>query len=271
MKGYSTREIAELLDIPEASIRDYARSGIVSPVRGPKNTYQFQFQDLVLLRTARALGKTGIRHGKVLRVLQVLKDSLSDQRPLTSLRIAGSGSEVVVQDRDLLVNPESGQFHINFDLADGQGRVASIPHRPGMALESMTANDWFDLGIDLEIASPKDAPNAYRRALALDGEHIDAHINLGRLLQEASHLQEAGEHYEKALRLDADNLLAAFNLGTLYEEKGQLRQAIRAYKLAASLADAHYNLSRLYEQLEQPAKALLHLKAYLAMRDSHPS
>ena len=271
MKGYSTREIAELLDIPEASIRQYARSGIVNPARGPKNTYEFQFRDLVVLRTARALGETGIRRGKVLRVLQVLKDSLRDKRPLTSLRMEGTGSEVVVQDQDQLINPESGQVHMDFDQALDKAEVASMPYRPGMAIEGMTSDDWFDMAIDLEKASPADALDAYRRALALNGEHVDAHINMGRLLQEASELQEATRHYEEALRLDPDNLLAAFNLGTLYEETGQIRQAIQAYKMAASLADSHYNLFRLYEQLEQPANALLHLKAYLAMVEDSAS
>ena len=270
MKGYSTQEIAEFLEMPEVAIRGYARSGIISPVRGPKNTYQFQFQDLLILRTAKALQETGIRYSKVLRVLQVVKDSLRDQRPLTSLRIEGAGNDIVIHDQDQLINPESGQLHMNFSASEDQGVVASLPHRAGEDLEGMTSEDWFDLAIDLEAISPKDASGAYRRALELDSEHANAHINLGRLLQEASNLKDARTHYEEALRIEPDNLLAAFNLGTLFEETGQIRKAIHAYKKASSLADAHYNLSRLYEQLGQPAAALLHLKVYHTMTDSPP-
>ena len=267
LKGYSTQEIVELLEIPEATIRGYARSGIVSPGRGPKNTYEFQFQDLVMLRTAKALQEAGIRQGKILRVLQVLKDSLQDDRPLTSLRIEGSGSEVVIHDRDGIVNPESGQVHMDFSHPNEQGSVESLPWRTGEDVQTMSAEDWFDLAIDLETSSPKDAPAAYRRVLDIDSRHAEAHINLGRLLQESGSLRDAGRHYEEALRIEPDNMLAAFNLGTLHEETGRLREAIDAYKMASGLADAHYNLSRLYEQLGEIKNALMHLKVYHLMVD----
>ena len=53
--GYSTREVATLLGLSEAQIRSCARAGFVAPRVGPRGELLFSFQDLVLLRTAKAL------------------------------------------------------------------------------------------------------------------------------------------------------------------------------------------------------------------------
>ena len=105
------------------------------------------------------------------------------------------------------------------------------------------------------------------RALELDPYHSDAHVNLGRLLQEAGEFDAAEEHYNHALTSEPDNVLAAFNLGTLFEDMGRVEDAINAYKGASNLADAHYNLSRLYELVGEHAEALKHLKTYRSLID----
>ena len=107
------------------------------------------------------------------------------------------------------------------------------------------------------------------RALELEADHSDAHVNLGRLLQEAGEHESAEDHYKQALASEPDNVLAAFNLGTLLEDFGRINDAIDAYKLANSFADAHYNLSRLYELVGQHTKALKHLKTYRTLLDQH--
>ena len=53
MKGFSTREVAEVLGLPTAKILSWTRSGLLTPERGPKGAYLFSFQDIVLLRTAK--------------------------------------------------------------------------------------------------------------------------------------------------------------------------------------------------------------------------
>ena len=121
--------------------------------------------------------------------------------------------------------------------------------------DQLSSDDWFDLGVDLEAVSPEDAPAAYLRALELDPYHSDAHVNLGRLLQEAGEYEAAEEHYNRALDAEPDNVLAAFNMGTLFEDMGRVQDAITAYKRATNLADAHYNLSRLYELVGEHAEA----------------
>lgn len=270
MKGYSTRDVAELLELQPKTIREIARSGILDPERGPGQQYRFSFQDIIILRTAKELLDAGVRKSHVNRTLIRLKSDLPSNRPLTSLRVTGDGGAVVVHDHDQLYNPESGQIHFNFSIADLAGTVAPLARQAAEEAEQsdqLSSDDWFDLGVDLEAVSPEDAPAAYMRALELDPEHADAHVNMGRLLQEVGEYETAEEHYRRALDAEPENLLAAFNLGTLYEDMGRIQEAIGAYKQASSFADAHYNLSRLYELVGEHAEALRHLKTYRTLID----
>ena len=270
MKGYSTREVAELLEIPPNVIRDIARAGVLDPARTAGNHYRFDFQDIIILRTAKELLKSGLKRSQVNNALFRLKTKLPSNRSLTSMRISGDSGAVVIQEENKVYNQDSGQLHFNFTVADLAGTVAPLAKQAAEEAEQndqLTSDDWFDLGVDLEAVSPEDAPAAYLRALELDPNHSDAHVNIGRLLQEASENKAAEEHYNQALEAESDNILAAFNLGTLFEDMGRIEDAISAYKRASNLADAHYNLSRLYELVGEHSQALKHLKTYRKLID----
>ena len=132
--------------------------------------------------------------------------------------------------------------------------------------EPLSADGWFDLGIDLEPCAPDEAREAYHHALAMDSRHAEAHVNLGRLLQEAGLRVEAVWHYRSALAAKPGYPTATFNLGTALEELGRPAEAMAAYRRAvgadAEFADAHFNLSRLYERAGKRAAALRHLRTY---------
>ena len=270
MKGYSTRDIAELLELSSETIREIARAGILDAERTPGQQYRFSFQDVIILRTAKELLNAGVRRSQINKTLYKLKSRLPTSRSLSSLRITGDAGDVVIKEDDQVYNPESGQIHFNFAVADLAGTVAPLARRAikdAEVSEQLTSDDWFDLGVDLEAVSPEDAPAAYLRALELDPYHSDAHVNLGRLMQEAGEYRTAEQHYTKAMNAEPDNVLAAFNLGTLLEDMGRVQDAISAYKKATSFADAHYNLSRLYELVGQHSEALKHLKTYRTLID----
>lgn len=270
MKGYTTGEVAELIGLPQETIREIARAGVLAPDRSPGQRYRFSFQDIIVLRTAKELMGSGIPKARINHVLYGLKQSLPSNRPLTSLRITGAGSEVLLRENDQLVNPESGQTHFDFAIADLAGTVAPLARKAAEEAvqgEELSPDDWYDLGVDLEAVSPDDAPAAYERALELDPMHADAHVNLGRLMQENGSYERAETHYEKALLAEPDNVLAAFNLGTLLEDLGRIHDAITAYKRAPEFADAHYNLSRLYELVGEHTEALKHLRTYRSLID----
>ena len=270
MKSYTTRDVANLLGLSEAQVRSHARVGYLAPDRGPRNSYRFSFQDLVLLRAAEALRDARIAPRRIRRALRALSRELPAGRWLSGMRISSEGDRIVVRDGGAAWNPESGQLLLDFRVADLAGQAAPVARRLAHAArrseEPLTADQWYDLGTDLEAAAPDDARDAYARAVALDPRHASARVNLGRLLQDAGRPAEAAEQYRAALAARPRHPTAAFNLGTALEDLGRRLEAIEAYREALEadddFADAHFNLARLYEQTGRRAAALRHLKAY---------
>ena len=72
MKGYTTREVAEVLGLPTSKILSWTRSGLVTPQRNSRGAYLFSFQDLVLLRTARDLLAQDVPARRVSEALEAL-------------------------------------------------------------------------------------------------------------------------------------------------------------------------------------------------------
>ena len=100
---------------------------------------------------------------------------------------------------------------------------------------SSTHEGWYELACEVEISDPEEAQEAYERAIALDPNHADAHVNLGRLLHEQKAPAAAEKHYRAALNADPEHDTAAFNLGVALEDLGRMREATEAYELALAL------------------------------------
>lgn len=270
MTGYTTRDVAELIGLSTSSVRAWARSGLLSPDRGPGHAYRFSFRDLVVLRTVRELLDADIPPAKVRRSLESLREELPGGRPLTSVRIQADGERVLVRGDDRTMwDPHSRQFQIDFDVAELVEEAAPIARRAAeerIQAGDLEADDWYDLGVDLELVAPVEAANAYRRALELAPDHVEAHLNLGRLVHEAGDALAAAEHYRLALQHAPDSAIAAFNLGVALEDLGEEETAIdlygRAIRLDPRHAEAHYNLARLLERAGRSDQALRHLSDY---------
>jgi tetratricopeptide (TPR) repeat protein len=271
MKGYTTRDVESLIGLSRRQSREYGRSGLLDPDRGPGNRYLFSFQDLVLLRTAKELLDANVPQRRILRSLRRLKHQLPTDRALTEVRIFAEGEDVVARDEDRVWDPESGQFRFVFDVADLAAQVEPLDTAAlARVAEDTPAADWLDLGLELESHAPAQAREAYEKVLELEPDHVDALINLGRLLQEDGELEAAVVHYRRALQAAGGNAPpAAFNLGLALEDLGRERAAMDAYHAAlaadAAFADAHYNLARLYERTGDRVSALRHLKSYRAL------
>ncbi len=262
--------MARLLGLSPRQVRSLARGGFLLPTRGPRNTYRFSFQDLVLLRTAKSLSDARVPARRVRRALRELARTLPRGRQLSEVRLQADGQRVVVRDRDQLWQPESGQLIFDWTVAPLATRAAPIARRHARRVMERDAehssDEWFDLGLDLEAVDLGEALVAYAKALEREPEHADAHVNLGRLLQMVGEMEEAANHYREALRHAPTHATAAFNLGTLLEDQGKLPAAIAAYERAIAidnrLADAHFNLSRLYEKAGKKQAAFQHLRTY---------
>lgn len=273
MKGFSTREVAEVLGLPASKILAWTRSGLLTPQRGPRGAYFFSFQDIVLLRAARDLLDSDVPARRVRAALEALREQLPVGRPLSAVHISAVGDRILVRDEDAVWEPDSGQLAMDFSVAEVAERAEPHVRR---ALESqaaaadMSADDWYDAGLDLEAVSAESAMAAYREALACDAGHPDAHVNLGRLLHEEGDLVAAERHY-RAAAADPHGARARYNLGVALEDQGRLDEAMAAYRDALgvddTLAAAHFNLSRLHEAKGEEADALNHLAAYKRLLD----
>jgi tetratricopeptide (TPR) repeat protein len=270
MRSYTTRDVAELLGLPPRQVRAFARAGLVDAARGPGHAYRFSFQDLVLLRAAKGLAAADIPMRRIRRALELLKAELPAGRSLSEVRITAQGDEVVVRDGATAWEPSSDQIVLDFEVAELATRVEPLAEGV-VALEAhdddgRDADDWYDMALELEAYAPVEARRAYERALELDPSHVDAHVNLGRLLHQAGHADDAETEYRRALALNAAYATAAFNLGTALEDLGRPVEAIQAYEQALDsdpgMADAHFNLSRLHEQQGDRLAALRHLRRY---------
>ncbi len=262
-----------MLGLSPSQIRAYATKGFLDPERGDRGELRFGFRDLIILRTAGELSAARIPQRKVRRVLELLREQLPAGRSLTGVRITADGERVVVRDGETVWNPESGQSLFDFSVAELAAKSAPLLMRnvrearenPG----EVTAEEWYDLACDLEMTSAEEAKDAYERALALEPEHADAHVNLGRLLHEEGAPAAAELHYRAALEADPGHDTAAFNLGVALEDLGRIDDAIAAYRKALALdpgnADAHYNLAGIFERRGEKQAALRHLKSYRAL------
>jgi tetratricopeptide (TPR) repeat protein len=267
MKGFSTREVAEVLGLPTSKILSWARSGLLTPERDPKGAYVFSFQDIVLLRAAKDLLDSDVPARRVRVALEALREQLPVGRPLSAVHISAVGDRVLVRDDSAVWEPDSGQLTMDFAVADVAVAAGPAARRAMAELPTaeMSADDWYDTGLDLEAVEPKSAVAAYREALAREPAHADAHVNLGRLLHEAGDLGAAERHYRAAADADAEDGRARYNLGVVLEDQQRDDEAMDAYRDALrvddGLAAAHFNLSRLHEARGE-AQALSHLAAY---------
>jgi tetratricopeptide (TPR) repeat protein len=267
--GYGIREAARLLGLSAHQIQSYVRAGFLSPRRGDRGGFRFSFQDLILLRTAKELS-SHLPPRRVRRALERLRSQLPRGKALSAMRITAEGEEIVVRDGRTAWNPTSGQTLLDFEVSELASEVAPLVRRaaeearePGVRLE---ADDWYELGCDLEHSDPEQARDAYRRCLEIDPLQVDAHINLGRLLHEDGEVAPAEIHYRIALMGRSEDVTAAYNLGVSLQDLGRFEEAIRAYEQAIAndpeCADAHYNLAQVCEALGRRQRALRHLQIY---------
>ncbi|MGE5178195.1 MAG: tetratricopeptide repeat protein [Bacteroidota bacterium] len=327
MRQFSTEEAARILHASEPRVRTWARMGGVVPRPGSDGRPQFTFQQLLLLRTTRGLLESGVSPRRIRRIWTSLRRQLTDDRPLTSIRILASGNRAVAWDGTAPWQPDSGQFLLDFDAESVKGHagsgeapraaesqssdatIAMVPDRPKRAARvaevlplrpdgvrgdgatwqaagperleidadrtnesadskadaTLSAEQWFHLGCELESSSPLEARQAYLQAIDADPEYADAHLNLGRLDHKAGALGSAEARYRRAIECDPQDATAHFNLGVLLEDRQCPQAAADAYARAIEcdpdFADAHYNLGLVLDELGRRAEAMQHLIA----------
>jgi tetratricopeptide (TPR) repeat protein len=240
----------------------------VKPARGARREFRFSFQDLIVLRTARALIDAKIPRQRIHRSLERLRRELPDSMPLSGLSISAVGDHVVVRDGESRRQVDSGQYLLGFDLSVQDGVLQVVEHRepPAVAAPAAPAHDWFAQALALESSDPQAALAIWQRAVDEDPQDAGAWTNWGRLLHEQGRRQQAAEVYRRALAQVGADALLLFNQAVLLEDLGDAAAALAAYRSALEqdpdLADCHYNLARLYESMGLAQHAIRHLGQY---------
>src|SRR5262249_11397744 len=253
------------------------------------------YEVVVVLATSRSVRESGVPMGRIRGVWASLREQLAAGLPLTSITVHADGEEIVATDGRGSWRPDSGQVLLDFQTSEIAERVADMPGPgrrriatradltpvgddaraaapPGAAgagrepaERGLSADEWYEIGCELETSAPGQAREAYQRALALDPLMAAAHVNLGRQLHVAGERGRAEPHYREAVKLDPDDPTPHFNLGVLLEELGRRDEAVLAYRQAIlrgpDLADAHCNLGLLLEKVGQRQEAVRHLMA----------
>jgi tetratricopeptide (TPR) repeat protein len=261
MHEYSQADLTRLFRLSKTLLRSLVQAGYITrPARTGKTRYSFQ--DLLILRTASALQGARIPAAKITKALGNIRASVSPGAMLSALIVSSSGKDLVVREGAQTWEVSSGQFALPLE-ATKAATVSNLSGAKRSAGPAEQANAHYARGHALEETDLVAARAAYLTALDLQSDHIDARINLGRLLHLAGELEAADRVYRQARSASA---VLSYNLAILLEDMNREAEAAAAYRDALAqdpqLHDAHFNLSRLYERTRQPREALQHLLAY---------
>ncbi len=301
MQNYSMRDVERVLQLPRSTLHGLVKLGFVRPTRGPRRQFLFSFQDLIILRAARALVQANIPRRRIRQSLGQLRERLPEAVPLSGLAICAVGDRVVVREGANHWQADDGQYLLGFEVSVQNGILQMIEHKQarataparggaaaGAAAEAgaagagsgeaegvVSSDDWFTEGLRLESTHPSAALAAYAHAAEAAPANSAAWINWGRLLQESGQARAAERVYRRALEHCATDSLLLFNLAVALEDLGDGEAALAMYHAAISqdpnFADCHYNLARLYESAGKTQHAIRHLGQYrrLVTRNEH--
>jgi tetratricopeptide (TPR) repeat protein len=260
MQEYSLADLRRLFGLPPALIRKLGDAGYITQAASRRKS-QYSFQDLLVLRMAGALKAAKISSPKIAAALGKVRAVLPPGQALPAIALAASGKDVAVREGSREWEA-SGQYALPLVINAKAGRIAQLKRTDEVSTASL-AHDHYARGHVLEDTDLVAARAAYLAALRIQEDHLEARINLGRLLHLDGQLKEAEKLYRQA---KSSSALLSFNLAILLEDLGREEEAIAVYGDALArdplLHDAHFNLFRLHEKANRPREALRHLLAY---------
>lgn len=118
-----------------------------------------------------------------------------------------------------------------------------------------------------------EAEAAYRRALVIKPDYVDAHGNLGNLLHESGRLPEAEAAFRRALDLNPHQFGVQYNLANMLMQAQRLPEAEAEYRhvltIKPTFAEAHNNLAILLIASERLPEAEAAFRRALALKPDY--
>lgn len=254
----TNRDLKRRYGLSIATIRFLKKLGYLRDTSG-----NYDFKELSVIRTLGALQAADVSTRAIHHALTHLKPWLSERLSVTRLSLRACDKNVRICDGTAFWEPASGQYGLPLEVDRVQSNIINMTKRKKTPKAIDNAHDHYLRGADLESNDAIAAREAYEACIKGDCTHMNARINLGRLLHQEGKHREAEVVYRAAT--DADAVLL-FNLGVLLEDQGRPDDAACAYRDALAhdpgMADAHFNLALLHEHTGETQAAFRHLLAY---------
>lgn len=224
----------------------------------------YTFRELVLLRMVSALKAAHLSTRTINRALRELQPWMDEEYSTSRIALNATAEGIRVRDGLTLWEPSTGQYTLPLQAVQFESQVVPMmTHDQLMKNRQDAAHAHYLRGSALEEEDPMGARAAYESCLAGDCGHLQARINLGRLLHAAGLLCEAEAIYRAH---EEPNAILFFNWAVLLEDMKRDWDAIDTYRQALvndpGFADAHFNLSLLHDRLGRPQASFRHLLAY---------
>src|SRR5271156_4446788 len=189
MHEFDSKDLKRLFGLPPSQVRSLIKAGHIKPLR-IAGRLNYSFQDLIVLRTLGSLRAAKIPTQKINRTLRAIRESLPGELPLSGLSIVAVGDRIMVREGQALREGDTGQYTLELEVIDRGGDLLVIDKQaPG----AVAADEAFEKGLELEDTDRAAARAAYEACLAADEHHLEARLNLGRLLHLDGRLDEAGK------------------------------------------------------------------------------
>src|SRR6202140_1523761 len=126
MHDYSIADIERLVGLSRGVVRSLIRQEFVAPHRGQRREYRFTFQDLLVLRTAKALSGARLSNRRITRSLRSLRRRLPEHAPISGLSLRAVGDSVSIREGQTEWDSDSGQYLLALDVVVTNGTLHII-------------------------------------------------------------------------------------------------------------------------------------------------
>jgi DNA-binding transcriptional MerR regulator len=281
---YTPAMLADLLDVPVATVRRWHRRGLIIPAREVKRLPYFDFQEVTTARRLAQLLAEGVSPAALEKKLaELARFTPGAERPLAQLQVIVQGRELLLRLGEGLIEP-GGQLRFDFetlDLPAARESMMETPWPPAAVApavdqdELATPEQLLDTAMALEDEEHlAEAAEMYRAALAAGGPRADICFQLAELLYRLGDLAGARERYYMAIEMDEDYVEARANLACVLAELGQTDLALAALegalKYHPDFPDAHYHLAELLEERGDRGAARPHWERFIELSPDSP-
>ena len=165
-------------------------------------------------------------------------------------RDAGKATEAISEfEKALKIEPRIPDIY--FEIGNLKGCPNSIEYyKKAISLDGKHVNAYYNLGACYD--SKKDGKNAikyYKEVIKLEPSNPSLYYNIANYLSAENKFEEASSYYLKAIKQKPNEYFYTINLGNAYTSLSKYKLAIKSYRKAIKI---NPNLSYAYLMLSNP-------------------